>query len=348
MERIRKGIFSLVRGSLRLPRDAHLAFHSVAEGRVLTKKEKGKEVNVVKEIEVAARTEVTTEPGTETKVGAGVKNELLTFHDNVDALQDTQSSWSNYQIDDTFSPYIKKKKKFLNVLSYEVKTYDDSMLYKKSDGCENAYMYSTNVKSLQNSDRVSNNLYVNFFDSSDHNNRSNRGSFVGRSEVPILRKSLFDILYKKHSILFLFTDIKHMYEIDKYINHFEKRKNTYNLQHRIMNQDGNILLLRKKKEPINIFYCYVSPYKFLLSSHYSRKTAQHLKRNYFRNKNFFFLNTKLNVDDQNALLFYHDSRSDSSLPSLLLIDEYCYVRYHIKGLFTNEAAHYLLRALLTI
>ncbi|SBS88702.1 conserved Plasmodium protein, unknown function [Plasmodium ovale] len=348
MERVRREILSLSRGGLRLPRAAHLAFHSGAEGRVLTKKEKGKAVNVVKEMEVAARPEVTIAPGAETKVGAGMKNELLTFHDNLDALQDTQSSWSKYQIDDTFSPYIKKKKKFLNMLSYEVKKYDDSMLYKKSDGCENAYMYSTNVKSLQNSDRVSDNLYVNVFDSSDHSNRSNRGNFSGCSEVPVLRKSLFDILYKKHSILFLFTDIKHMYEIDKYVNHFEKRKNSYNLQHRIMNEDGNILLLRKRKEPINIFYCYVSPYKFLLSSYFSKKTAQHLKRNYFSKKNFFFLNTKLNVDDQNALMFYHDSRSDNSLPSLLLIDKYCYVRYHIKGLFTNEAAHYLLRALLAI
>ncbi|CRH02753.1 conserved Plasmodium protein, unknown function [Plasmodium relictum] len=250
---------------------------------------------------------------------------LLKFDDKVNAEIETVKK--KYEIDDTFCSYITKRKRFFNLISYEIKKYEENIFYKKSDGSENAFLYSNKIKPLKYCDRISDILLVNCM---YYNNKT------------ITKKNLFDVLYKKYSLVYFFSDTKHINEMNKYLEYFENNKKSYNIEHKI-NQEC-YLKLKKKQKPIHLFYCYVSPYKFLLSNYFSKKISENLKSNYFNNKNFFFINNKLNISDENTLLLL----GNNSLPSLLLFDEHCYVRYHIKGLFTNEASYYLFNVLLNI
>ncbi|CRG96963.1 conserved Plasmodium protein, unknown function [Plasmodium gallinaceum] len=250
---------------------------------------------------------------------------LLKFKDNVNT--DIETVKKKYEVDNTFCSYITKRKKIFNLLSYNVKKYEENIFYKKSDGSENAFLYSNVIKPLKYCDRISDMLLINCF----HNNSKT-----------IIKKNLFDVLYKKCSLVYFFMDTKQINEMNKYLEDFEKNKKNFNIEHKI-NQDC-FLKLKKKQKPIHIFYCYVSPYKFLLSNYFSKKISENLKSNYFDKKNFFFMNSKLSINDENALLLFRNN----SLPSLLLFDEYCYIRYHIKGLFTNEASYYLFKVLLNI
>ncbi|CDU20843.1 conserved Plasmodium protein, unknown function [Plasmodium yoelii] len=263
-------------------------------------------------------------------------NQLLKFNDNINNINIQNSIHKKYIADDTFCPYITKRKTILNIMSYDIKIYQKDMLYKKSDGCNNAYLYSTKLKNLKYSDRINNYLNVNFFNKSITNNND---------DYIISKKSLFDILYKKYSLFYIFPDTNYIDEMNKYLDYFNKRKENYNIKDNIFNDEKNIIFLKNKKKPIHIFYCYVSPYNFVLSSYFSKKIAKDLKTNHFNNQNFFYIDSKLNTDDQNILLLQNNM---NKLPSLLLVDNYCYIRYHIKGLFTNEASHYLFNAIMNI
>ncbi|KJP88740.1 hypothetical protein AK88_01621 [Plasmodium fragile] len=242
---------------------------------------------------------------------------------------------------ETFCPYLTKRRTALKFISYHIKEYQQGMLYKKSDGSEKAFLYSTKIKKCHYSDRISTNLFVSCFSPGDH------------GEI-ICRKSLFEILFRKFSLLYLFTDTSHVHEVKKYLADFARQKgedgkhasHTQNIQQINMNEEGNFVKLRDWQEPIHLYYCYVSPYRYLLSSYFSKRIAQDLKANYFKGNNFFFINDRLSVDVENTLLL-PGSRTvgsftpNDTLPSLLLVDDCCYVRYHIKGLFTREASHYL-------
>ncbi|EUD66040.1 hypothetical protein C922_03510 [Plasmodium inui San Antonio 1] len=242
---------------------------------------------------------------------------------------------------DTFSPYLTKRKTALKFISYHVKEYQEGMLYKQSDGSEKAFLYSTKIKKTQYSDRISSNLFVRCFSDGDDRGR-------------VSRKSLFDILFRKFSLLYLFTDTSHIHEVKKYLADFSLQKGehgkdepcTKHIQPIRMTEEGNFVQLRDRQQPIHLHYCYVSPYRYLLSTYFSKRIAQDLKANYFNGNNFFFINDRLSVEAENTLLL-PGSRTVGSftphdtLPSLLLVDDCCYVRYHIKGLFTREASHYL-------
>ncbi|CAA9991116.1 conserved Plasmodium protein, unknown function [Plasmodium knowlesi strain H] len=240
---------------------------------------------------------------------------------------------------DSFCPYLTKRKTALKFFPYHVKEYQEGMLYKQSDGSEKAFLYSTKIKKCQYSDRISSNLYVSCFSAGDDGGR-------------VCRKSLFDILFRKFSLLYLFTDTSHVHEVKKYLADFARQKgehgkHTPHTHHQIsIIEDGKFLKLRDRQQPIELYYCYVSPYRYLLSTYFSKKIAQDLKANYFNGNNFFFINDRLRTDVEDTLLL-PGSRTVSSftphdtLPSLLLVDDFCYVRYHIKGLFTREASHYL-------
>ncbi|GAW83702.1 hypothetical protein, conserved [Plasmodium gonderi] len=293
---------------------------------------------------------------------------------------------NKFQIDqDTFCSYLTKRRKLFKFISYDVKKYEHDMFYKMSDGGENAFLYSTKIKKSLYSDRISSNLYVNCFPTvgssseetvrgrSSNSNYSNKEclnlSTTHHNEF-IKRKNLFDILYKKNSLLYLFTDTSHVHEMEKYLNDFSYQKKTSHTQngiddlrsHEGSNQEkqkmqmfkgGNFIKLKEKQKPINIYYCYVSPYKYIISTYFSKKIAQNLRENYFSTNNFLFINERISVEDEDTLLLpgsrtVASSNSNDMLPSLLLVDDCCYVRYHIKGLFTREASHYLYNVLLTI
>ncbi|SCN63432.1 conserved Plasmodium protein, unknown function [Plasmodium chabaudi chabaudi] len=284
-----------------------------------------------------------TSIGVENNMTVNVKknetSQLLKFNDNTNNINIQTPIYKKYVIDETFCPYITKKKTFLNIISYDIKVYQNNMLYKKSDGCNNAYLYSTKLKSLKYSDRISSYLNVNLFTNGNAGNSYNNDNYL------ISKKSLFDILYKKYSLVYLFPDTKYIEEMNKYLNDFNKRKDSHNIKDNIFNDEKNIIYLKNKKKPIHIFYCYISPYKFVLSSYFSKKIAKNLKTNYFNDQNFFYIDSKLNTNDENVLLLQNHM---SKLPSLLLVDNYCYIRYHIKGLFTNESSHYLFNAIMNI
>ncbi|CAG9472396.1 unnamed protein product [Plasmodium vivax] len=252
---------------------------------------------------------------------------------------------------DTFRPYLTKRRSALKFFSYHVKEYQEGMLFKQSDGSEKAFLYSTKIKKCQHSDRISSNLLVSCFSGGDRGER-------------VSRKSLFDILFGKFSLLYLFTETSHVHEVGKYLADFARRKGQHgahppynqHIQHTQqmrMVEEGNAVRLRDRQEPIHLHYCYVSPYRYLLSTYFSKRIAQDLKANYFNKNNFFFINDRLSVDAENTLLL-PGSRTIGSftphdtLPSLLLVDDCCYVRYHIKGLFTREASHYLFNVIRAI
>ncbi|ANQ11133.1 Uncharacterized protein PCOAH_00053520 [Plasmodium coatneyi] len=242
---------------------------------------------------------------------------------------------------DTFCPYLTKRRTAFKFIPYHVKEYQEGMLYKQSDGSEKAFLYSTRIKKCQYSDRISNNLYVSCFSAGDNGER-------------VSRKNLFDILFRKFSLLYLFTDTSHVHEVKKYLSDFARQKGEHGkhspyiqqIQQISNHEEGNFVKLRDRQQPIHLYYCYVSPYRYLLSTYFSKKIAQDLKATYFNGNNFFFINDRLSADVENTLLL-PGSRTVGSftphdtLPSLLLVDDCCYVRYHIKGLFTREASHYL-------
>ncbi|CXJ24776.1 conserved Plasmodium protein, unknown function [Plasmodium berghei] len=269
-------------------------------------------------------------------------NQQLKFNDSTNNINIQIPTYKKYIIDETFCSYITKRKTFLNIMSYDIKIRQRDMLYKKSDGCNNAYLYSTKLKKLKYSDRINNYLNVNLF---NNGNSYNKSISNNNENYLISKKSLFDILYKKYSLVYLFPDTKYIEEMNKYLDDFNKRKDNYNIKDNIFNDEKNIIFLKNKKKSIHIFYCYVSPYKFVLSSYFSKKIAKNLKINYFNDQNFFYIDSKLNTNDQNILLFQNHM---NKLPSLLLVDNYCYIRYHIKGLFTNESSYYLFNAIMNI
>ncbi|SBT81005.1 conserved Plasmodium protein, unknown function [Plasmodium malariae] len=299
------------------------------------------------------------------------KDIILKFKDesNLEGENRSVIIRDKYVVDDTFSSYITTRRKFLNFFSYDIKTYQDNMLYKKSNGCENAFLYSTKIKQLKYSDRISTNIYVHIFNS-HYDGANSLGdtapSFIGHNKF-FFKKSLFDILFKKYSLVYFFTDTNHISEMGKYLNDFVlQNKKKCNIEQEIINTEGCFIKLKKNAHPIHLFYCYVPPYKFFLSTYFTKKIALSLRNAHFdnaNNRNFFFLTNKLNAQDENALLLSHTNNctshsnsnsnahyysANNSLPSLLLFDEHCYVRYHIKGLYTNEASHYLFNVLLNI
>lgn len=236
-------------------------------------------------------------------------------------------SFKNYEIDDTFSSSITKKKRLFNLIPYTIKQHHERIYYKKRDGTDNAFLFSNKIKPLQFSERVDEFLLVHSLDA-DNN-----------SLIKTRKKNLFDILFNKYSLVYFFKNANDINEMDKYFSDFEKilrdQKENRNEKEKI-NFDTFLQLKRKK---IHLFYCFVSPYKYLWGNYFSTKISQQLRTNYFQKKNFFFMNGRLNINCENCLLV------DTQLPSLLLVDENCFVRYHIKGLFTKEASHYLFKVL---
>lgn len=270
----------------------------------------------------------------------GKKKSLLQFEDRstLDDISTTSVlSFPKYEIDETFCSSITKKRKLLNLISYNIAEKHQNIFYKKSDGTDNAFLFSNKIKPLQFSERINEVLLVHFLESDK----------IGKNRT--VKKNLFDILYKKYSLVFFFKNTDHINEMNKYLNEFNElekksKEGTIIGRNNDINRDTNRNIhfdtfLQVKKNKIHLFYCYVSPYKFLLGDYFSRKISENLRTNYFKTKNFFFMNKGLNIEDENCFLL------DTSLPSLLLIDKNCFVRYHIKGLFTKEASYYLFKVL---
>lgn len=292
-------------------------------------------------------------------------NVMIKFKDNInnDDIEKIVDK-NKYQVDNSFCSYLIKRKKFLSFFSYDIKKYEHNILYKKSDGSLLAYLYSNKIKPLIYADRISNLLYVNCINyvnknkmehnmehNIEHNKNCNDNIHFYYKQASIKeKKNLFDILYKKYSLVFLFSDITHIDEMNKYFIYFNKQMNISNMDNPHNNfahtqqiyENGKILKLRDKQKPIHIFYGYLSPYNFILSNYFSTNFCMKLKNTYFPNDNFFYINSKLNINDMNALLLQEGRQN---LPSILLFDECCYVRYHIKGLYTNESAYYFFNIL---
>ncbi|SOV79403.1 conserved Plasmodium protein, unknown function [Plasmodium sp. gorilla clade G3] len=284
-------------------------------------------------------------------------NVIIKFKDNInnDDIEKIVDE-NKYQVDNSFCGYLIKKKKILSFFSYDIKKYEHNILYKKSDGSLLACLYSNKIKPLIYADRISNVLYVNCINyvnknKIEHNKNCNDNiHFHYKQSIIKEKKNLFDILYKKYSLVFLFSDITHIDEMNKYFIYFNKQMkisnmdnlhNNFSLTQQIY-ENAKILKLRDKQKSIHIFYGYLSPYNFILSNYFSTNFCMNLKNTYFPNDNFFYINSKLNINDMNALLLQEGRQN---IPSILLFDECCYVRYHIKGLYTNESAYYLFNIL---
>ncbi|SOV16512.1 conserved Plasmodium protein, unknown function [Plasmodium gaboni] len=286
-------------------------------------------------------------------------NVMIKFKENINNYDIEKVIDNNkYQVDNTFCDYIIKRKKFLGFFTYDIKKYQHNILYKKSDGSLLAYLYSNKIKPLIYADRISNVLYVNcinYININKNNNVYNKNCndnihFNYKQSIIKEKKNLFDILYKKYSLVFLFSDISHIDEINKYFIYFNKQIKISNMDNSHNNflytqqiyPNSKFIKLRDKQKSIHIFYGYLSNYNFILSNYFSTNFYTNLKNTYFPNDNFFYINNKLNINDMNALLLQEGRQN---LPSILLFDECCYVRYHIKGLYTNESAYYLFNIL---
>lgn len=252
------------------------------------------------------------------------KKDIVSFIESDVTEPIEQFIQKEYKINETFSSCITKKRKLFNLIPYERKEVQENIYYKKDDGSGKAFLYSNKIKPLKYCERLDELLYVQL-----------------RASNKMVKKNLFDILYNKNSLIFFFTHTNHINEMNEYLNDIEERKKE--TLHGDFDKIVYSTYIRLKKEPIYLFYCYVPPYKLVLGNYVNPKVYEQLRNTYFQNKSFFFINDKLKHKHENSLLL-----DNTSLPSLLLIDHHCFIRYHIKGLFTKESSYFLYNVLMNL